>query len=237
MQSHKFAVVTGASSGIGRSAALELARAGYKVCLAARDLEKLRSVAAEISAGGGEAYPVQCDVSDSRQVDMLTEQVGNLTTSVDVLFNNAGSGLALPLEETTDAIWEKTIGSILSGTFYCTRLLLPLLKQSAGALIINNASVAAHRGFPNFAAYAAAKGGVLAFSRALREELRPRNIRVTVLSAGATDTPFWDEVEGEWDRSRMMTCDTIGQLVRQIAEFPDCAQLEEIRVMPTGGAL
>lgn len=237
MQSNKFAVVTGASSGIGRSAALELAQAGYRMCLASRDLEKLRQVASEITSSGGEAYPVQCDVSDSRQVDLLAEQVGHLTPHIDLLFNNAGSGLALPLEETTDIVWEKTIGSVLGGTFYCTRQFLPLLKKSPSALIINNASVAAHRGFPNFAAYAAAKGGVLAFSRALREELRSHSIRVTILSAGATDTPFWDGVEGEWDRSRMMTCETIGQLIRHIAEFPDCAQLEEIRVMPTGGAL
>ncbi len=237
MPSDKFAVVTGASSGIGRAAALELSRAGFRVLLAARNLERLVGVAAEISDGGGEAYPVQCDVSDPKQVDLMAEQAAHLSPAVDLLFNNAGSGLSLPIDETTDEIWDTTVGATLSGTFYCTRHLLPQLKKSSGAIVINNASVAAHRGFPNFSAYAAAKGGVLAFSRALREELRPYNIRVTILSAGATDTGFWDNQEGEWDRSRMMSCESIGKLIRQIAEFPDCAQLEEIRVMPFGGAL
>ena len=233
----KTAVITGASSGIGRASALALSAAGFDLLLCGRDSSRLDDLKSEIEGGSGIVHIFKCDVADLLQVKNLVERASELWSSVDLLFNNAGAGKVVALEETSDELWHDTIGTVLHGTFYCCREFLPLLKRSSRALIINNASVAAHRGFPGFTAYSAAKGGVAAFSRSLREELRSSGIRVTTLSAGATDTPFWNDLAGEWDRSQMMSAGTVAEMIRHIAELPPSAQVEELLLMPSGGAL
>jgi len=233
----KTAVITGASSGIGRASALALSEAGFDLILCARDGSRLSELKSDIESNGGIAHTFKCDVSDIHQVKKFVEFASGLWSAVDVLFNNAGGGKVLSLEETTDEVWFNTVGTVLHGTFYCCREFLPLLKRSNRALIINNASVAAQRGFSGFAAYSAAKGGVASFSRSLREELRSSGIRVTTLSAGATDTPFWNDLAGEWDRNRMMNAGTVADIIKHIADLPTSAQVEELLIMPSGGAL
>lgn len=231
------ALITGGSSGIGQAAAQALANANWEVMICGRRQDNLDDTVAQIRADGGSASSILCDVSKPEQVAEMAAHIKKTWGRLDLLFNNAGSGRAVPLNETTDQVWNDTIGSSLAGTFYCCRALLPLLLKATAPTIINNASVAAHRGFPDFAAYSAAKGGVAAMSRALREELRPQSVRVTTLYAGATNSNFWDSLAGEWDRSRMMDCEDIGRLILQIAETRACAMLEEIHIMPAGGAL
>jgi NAD(P)-dependent dehydrogenase (short-subunit alcohol dehydrogenase family) len=230
-------VITGASSGIGLASAKALLQQGYQLLLTSRTVTRLQEAELKLKPIGGVVRTFQCDVSQSSQVKDLASFAASHWGRVDLLFNNAGTGSALPLEETTDDLLADMVGSSLYGTFYCSREFLPMLKNATAPVIINNASAAAHRGFANFAAYSAAKGGVASLSRALREELRPYSIRITTLSTGATASPFWDGVEGEWDRSRMMTCDSVGELIAYIAGMPACAQMEEILLMPAGGAL
>ncbi len=234
---HKNAVITGGSRGIGLAAAETLAGAGYQILLCSRSDEAVRGATEKLQRDGAKVFGISCDVSSEADVAMLVSEAKRLLGPVDVLFNNAGSGKVVSLEATSMELWSHTIGSSLTGTFLCCRAFLPLLKQAPSPIIINNASVSANRGFPGFAAYSAAKGGVAALSRAIREELRADGIRVTTLYPGATDSPFWEAVDGEWDRSRMMTCEDVGKVILQIAETNACAMVEEIHLMPAGGVL
>lgn len=231
------ALITGGSSGIGLATALELAKLGYELMICGRRQDTLADAVEQLQAAGAVVHHVQCDVSRASDVSAMVASAMELWGHLDILFNNAGTGESVSLSQTTDELWETTIGSSLTGTFNCCRALIPLLLEAPAPIIVNNASVAAQRGFPDFAAYSAAKGGVAAFSRAIREEFRPTGLRVTTLFAGATDSNFWDNVQGEWDRHRMMGCQDVGQLIAFIAQSRTCATMEEVHLMPAGGAL
>lgn len=231
------AVITGGSSGIGLAAARALAERGFDLLICSRNEITLATAVEGLKHFKTKVYGYTCDVSREADVADLATAAERHLGHVDLLFNNAGTGKFVSLADTSLELWQDTIAASLTGTFLCCRAMLPLLLKSQTPVIINNASVAAHRGFPNNGAYSAAKGGVAAFSRAIREELRPTGIRVTTLYPGATDSAFWDAVEGEWDRSRMMKCEDIGKLIVQIAETSACAMVEEIYLMPAGGAL
>lgn len=232
---NRVAVVTGAGRGIGRAIAEELSRRSYKLVLAARSVDQLKEVADAI--GPAAAHTVQCDVSNPAQVRELFQHVETIHPHIDLLVNNAGSGHVVSVEETTDDVWHETIGANLTGTFLCCREGIPLLQKSGRGLIINMASVAAQRSFPGFAAYTAAKAGVVGFSNSLREELREKGIRVSVILPGATDSPFWDNAPGNWDRSRMIAAADVALAVANIADQPSTATTEQIVIMPSGGAL
>lgn len=230
-------VITGASHGIGRATALEMARRGARVLLSARNEAQLEQVCREIRSAGGEAQAVPCDVTRPDEVRRLFEECDRRFGRLDVLFNNAGVGQFVSVEQTTDEIWDAAMDVNLKGTFLCVRESLTLFEKSGGGLIINNASIAAVRGFSNFAAYSASKAGVLGLSRALREELRGKMIRVAVILTGATDTPFWDHVAGDWNRSLMIRAEDVARTVTLIASMPREALIEEITLMPAAGAL
>lgn len=231
------AIITGGATGIGFATAKALASAGFELILCGRRASALETAAKELTASGGVVYTIPCDVSVERDVQAVMQLAADKWSHLNLLFNNAGSGSAVSLEETTTDLWNQTIASCLTGTFLCCRALLPLLRKAPAPIIINNASVAARRGFSNFTAYSAAKGGVVSFSNALREELRPDGIRVTTVFIGATASPFWDNVAGEWDTSRMMSCEDAAELIVTIAKTRACAALEEFTLMPAGGAL
>lgn len=235
--SQKVALVTGASHGIGVEVARLLAREGMRVFLLARNEEGLRAAASEVQTSGGIAEYAVCDVRDSSAVADAFARCDEKWGRLDVLLNNAGMGKFLPLALTTDEIWSQTLDTNLTGAFNCTRAALPIFERTGGGLIINNASIAAVRGFPNFAAYCASKAGLLGFSRAIREELREKQIRVSLVMPGATDTPFWDEVQGDWNREKMIRVEDVARIISDIALQPPHLQLEEVTVMPAGGAL
>lgn len=230
-------LITGASHGIGEATAVELARRGAKLLLVARDEQRLDKVCQSVRASGAQAEAVPCDVTQTASVRNLFQECERLYGRLDVLFNNAGIGQYVPMALTTDEIWDEAINVNLRGAFLCIRESLPLFAKSGGGLIINNASIAAKRGFPNFAAYCASKAGLLGLSNALREELREKKIRVSVIMPGATDTPFWDHVAGDWNRSLMIRPEQIAQTVASIVEMSPEALLEEVTLMPAGGAL
>lgn len=230
-------VITGASHGIGRASALELARRGARLLLAARNQVQLEAVCAEVREAGGEAEWKICDVTRTEDVARLFATCDSRFGRIDLLFNNAGVGQFLPAILTTDEIWDEAMNVNLRGAFLCVRESLPLFEKSGGGLIINNASIAGVRGFPNFAAYCASKAGLLGLTRALREELRDKKIRVTAILPGATDTPFWDHVAGDWNRSLMIRPEEVARMVGLIADMPSDAVVEEVSIMPAGGAL
>ena len=185
----KFALVTGASSGIGRAVAIGLARAGYVVAIAGRRQDALDAVAREI---GPAALAITTDVSDASSVTALFEAVRRKFGRLDLLFNNAGTNVpAIPLEELGAQQWKSVIDTNLSGVFYCVQQAFTLMKQQdpQGGRIINNGSISSEVPRPNSAPYTASKHGVTGLTKAASLDGRKYNIAVGQIDIGnaATD--------------------------------------------------
>jgi NAD(P)-dependent dehydrogenase (short-subunit alcohol dehydrogenase family) len=225
----KIAVVTGASRGIGLAIARALAAEGCQLALTARHAEALNSVAGDLSA-----FAKPCDVRNESSVEAFFAAVRERFGRLDVLVNNAGVAHALQnVEQLPLAIWREVIDTNLTGTFLCTRAALPLMNR--GGFIINNLSIAAHSGFPGFSAYDASKRGALGFTNTLREELRPRGIRVLALVPGATATDIWDQFMPEAKRATMLLPESVAAMVVQAVALPEDTVIEEIRMLPISG--
>jgi 3-oxoacyl-[acyl-carrier protein] reductase len=225
----KIAVITGASRGIGLAIAHTLAAEGCQLALAARNAEPLNSV-----AGGLQAFAKPCDVRSESSVAAFFAAVRERFGRLDILVNNAGVAHALQnVEQISLATWRDVLDTNLTGTFLCTRAALPLMGR--GGFIINNLSIAAHSGFPGFSAYDASKRGTLGFTNTLREELRPRGIRVLALVPGATATDIWDQFMPEANRATMLLPESVAAMVVQAIALPDDTVVEEIRMLPISG--
>jgi len=155
----------------------------------------------------------------------------------DLVVNTAGWGVFERVQDTSDEDWDRTIATNLSGLFYVTRETLPAMLARGSGHFVNILSVGARVAFPKNGAYNASKYGALGFTEALRAEVRRHGVRVTAVLPGATDTPFWDRLGGDWDRSKMMPALAVARAVREAAEAgPDCL-IEEIRIAPPLGNL
>ena len=213
----RVALVTGGGSGIGRAIARRFAEEGARVVVNDVKKDAAERVAGELSGGGGLA--IQADVSDSAQVRAMFEEVERAMGGLDVLVNNAGigstsAGTSQMIREKTDArimeivsgqgvrthldvtqhmtdeAWHRMIGVHLNGTFFCTREALRLMSPRNRGAIINLSSVAALMGLDSVPHYSAAKGGILAFTRAVAREVGSRGIRVNAICPGYIDTPM-----------------------------------------------
>ena len=182
------AVVTGASSGIGESTALLLARAGAKVVLAARRLERLEALAERIAAHGGEALPVHCDVSLLADLDELVARTDEAYGRCDILVNNAGIPGGGPFRSLTAEQVERVIRVNVLGVMLGTRAFLPMLLEQRRGHIVNVASLAGRFATPGSVVYGATKHAVVAFGEALSYELKPLGILVTTVNPGFTKT-------------------------------------------------
>lgn len=182
----KVALITGAGSGLGKAAALLLAKNGAKIGALGRDPEELHQVVQEIQQAGGEAKPLTADISKpdemQRAVEALVSQWGRL----DIVFANAGiNGLWAPLEEISPEEWQKTININLNGTFYTVKYAVPYLKKQGGAVVITS-SVNGTRMFSNTgaSAYASTKAAQVAFAKMIALELAKHKVRVNVICPG-----------------------------------------------------
>jgi len=140
-----------------------------------------------------------------------------------------------PVDKLSVADWKQVIDTNLTGMFLCTRAALPLMR--AGGTIVNNLSVAATQPFEGMAAYNASKYGALGFTNVLREELRKHEIRVLALIPGPTDTAIWDQFWKDAPRDKMVSPDTVAEVVLQAVKLPSNTTIEEIRMRPTIGSL
>ena len=235
--SGKVAVITGGSSGIGYATATALAAEGASVVLTGRNKEKLEAAAAKLNSNGpGQAIGHLCDVREPYAVDAVFDMVKIRFGRIDVLVNNAGISQApTPVENTSVEMWREMIDTDLSSVFLCTRAALPMMGR--GSTIINNLSAAAVQTFPNFSAYTAAKSGAYGLTRALRDELIPRGIRVTALMPGATSTDIWNQIMPDVSHEGMMNPETIAQAVLYTVLLPPEANVSELLITPTAGAV
>lgn len=181
-------VLTGASSGFGELAAVRFARAGSRVVLAARRLERLEALAARIEAAGGSAMAVRCDVTDLEQLTGLRDRVTEAFDRCDVLVNNAGIPGGGRFETSDAEYLDRVIDVNLRGVILGTRLFLPMMLERGRGHIVNVASLAGRFATPGAAVYGATKHAVVAFTEALYHELGPRGILVTSVNPGFSPT-------------------------------------------------
>lgn len=190
----KVVVITGASSGLGEAAARLLSAEGAIVVLGARRSQRIQSLAAELAKRNGKALAVTTDVTDHAQVKRLVDAAVEQFGGIDVMLNNAGLMPHSPLERLKLDDWNRTIDVNIKGVLYGIAAALPHMKRAKRGHIINVSSVAGHKVTPAGAVYAATKHAVRVLSEGLRIEVKPYDIRTTVISPGATSTELPDSI-------------------------------------------
>lgn len=230
----KIGVITGASSGIGAATARLLAQQGMQVVLAARRREAIEALAAEL---GDSALAWPTDVGDRDQVQALFAQVHKRFGGLDLLFNNAGVGYHAPFAESRPEEWRRTIDANLYGVLNCTQAAIPLLRDRLGAMIASVSSVGGRYGIAGWSVYNATKFAVVGFHDALRKELGPEGIRVSVIEPGAVWTQWGHNVPAEVMHERRESLDAlqpedVAQALLYAFAQPPNVLVEEILVRP-----
>ncbi len=208
----RVAIVTGAGQGIGRAVALKFGQAGSQVVVA--DLRKPTAdrVADEICAAGGRAVSVAADVSQAAQVREMVDAALVAFGRIDILVNNAGIFHAVPFVKMTEAEWDQMLDVHLKGTFLCSRAVVePMLAQRSGC-IVNVGSTSGLTGGTSGAHYAAAKGGIIALTRAMGLELAPYGIRVNAVAPSKIETEMLQGVDTPEARQRLIAKIPVGRI-------------------------
>lgn len=232
----RLALITGANRGIGLAIARALARQGCDLVVTGRDERALGQAARELHKLGVQVLAQSCDVRSPDSVDYLFALVRGLRIPLDILINNAGIAHAnRAVGDLPYPTWCEVIDTNLTGMFLVTQAALAVMKH--GSTIVNNLSIAAERVFPGSAAYNASKHGALGFTDTLREELRPKGIRVIALMPGATDTAIWETMWPKAPRRKMLSAETVAETVVNALLLPENSTVEKVVLMPTSGAL
>ncbi len=188
---NRVALITGAASGIGRASAVLFAREGAKVAVADIDETGGRQTVDLISREGGSAVFVKADVTKADDVERMIKASVDQLGKLDILFNNAGIGTAFtPLEQVDEALWERVMAINVKSIFLGCKYAAPVMKAQGGGVIINTASISGVRPRPGLTVYAASKGAVIVFTKAIAIEFAPYKIRVNCINPVVTDTAF-----------------------------------------------
>lgn len=237
----KVVVITGASSGLGEATARHLAALGATVVLGARRVERIQALAKQLGERGGRALALATDVTRHEQVKKLVDTAVETYGRIDVMLNNAGLMPNSPLERLKIEDWNQTIDVNLKGVLYGIAAALPHMKRVKRGHIINVSSVAGHKVGPGSAVYAATKTAVRVVSEGLRMEVKPYNIRTTVISPGAvaselpnsiTEPDFLQGVKGFYE-AHAIPADSFARAVAYVINEPDDVDVNEILFRPT----
>jgi 3-oxoacyl-[acyl-carrier protein] reductase len=241
----RVALITGASSGIGAGVALAFASEGACVAInhpGETEREAAEAVAEAARSRGVEAIVVQADVSSEAQVAAMMDQVEGAFARVDILVNNAGFATRGPVETLPLHRWERMLAVHLTGTFLCTRAVLPGMYERDFGRIINTASQLAYRGGAERSHYVAAKAGIIGFTRSLALEIGPRGVTANCVAPGATETPILDGASTEFldalratiPKGRFATVDEIVPAYVYLAS-DDARHMMGQTISPNGG--
>jgi short-subunit dehydrogenase len=233
------AIITGASSGIGKATALAFAKAQIDLCLISRSPAKLEEVSSLVSQYGVKVKILPLDLADLSTVNNNIRKIVEQCGGIDILVNNAGIGYTNLLRETPLQDWQKVLDINLTSVFECIKAVLPSMRQQGKGTIVNVASIAADNPFPEWGAYAVSKAALVTLSKCLTVEERSNGIRVTTISPGAVNTPIWDTdtVNADLNRSAMLTSETVANTILQAVLLPEGAVIEQLTITPSLGAL
>ena len=242
-EQRKTAIITGAGTGIGRAAALALAKDGFVTILTGRRLEPLQAVAQTIQAAGGQALALTCDVRDAQQVEHIFTQTKVQFGRLDLLFNNAGLfAPSVPLEDLPLEQWRDIVDVNLTGAFLCTQAAFRLMKAQTprGGRIINNGSISAHVPRPNSAAYAATKHAMTGLTKASSLDGRAYDIACGQIDIGNAETQMTDQMkrgmlqpDGSRKPEAVMDLDNVARAISYMASLPLEANVQFMTIMAT----
>lgn len=235
---NRTALITGASSGIGKATALAFAKAGINLALVGRSQDKLTAVAMAAEAVG---VKVKTYVVDLSIVDRVSANIASIAAdwdNLDILVNNAGMAYTNSIGDTPLKDWQQAIDLNLTSVFQCVQGILPYMRRQRSGIIVNVSSIAAKQVFPNWGIYSVTKFGLMALTQAIAGEERANGIRVTAICPGSVNTPLWDTdtVQADFDRTAMLTPEMVAQSILYAVLAPAGAVVEEITIMPSGGA-
>jgi len=237
----KIVVITGASSGLGEATARHLSAQGATVVLGARRTDRLQTLANELTARGGKVLTLATDVTKRNDVQALVDAAVQNFGRIDVMLNNAGLMQHSPLERLKVDEWDRMVDVNIKGVLYGIAAALPHMKRQKAGHIINVSSVAGHKVTPAGAVYAATKHAVRALSEGLRQEVKPYNIRTTIVSPGAVATELPNTIT-EADVSAgikqfyadyAIPADSFARVVAFAISQPDEVDINEILFRPT----
>jgi NADP-dependent 3-hydroxy acid dehydrogenase YdfG len=241
----KVVVITGASSGLGEATARLLSAQGASVVLGARRADRIQSLADELTGRGGKALAIPTDVTHYDQVKRLVDAAVQTFWRIDVMLNNAGLMPQSPLERLKIDEWNRMIDVNIKGVLYGIAAALPRFQEQKAGHFINVASVAGHRVGPGSVVYSATKHAVRVISEGLRQEVKPYNIRTTIISPGAVDTELPDSISDPETAKNVqgfyqqyaIPADSFARVVAFAMSQPDDVDINEILYRPTSQQL
>lgn len=233
----KRALITGASSGIGKATALAFSKAGIDVALIGRSEEKLETVVRAVTEAGVEAKAYVLDLAEVEGVQEKISAIAADFGDIDILVNNAGMGYTGMLKEMPLTDWQRVIDLNLTSVFQCLQGILPRMRDRKQGTIINVVSIGGQQTFPGWGAYCASKFGLMALSKVLAAEERSNGIRVTAICPGSVNTALWDAetVNVDFDRQAMLTPEIVAETILHAALLPNSAVIDELTLMPSVG--
>jgi NAD(P)-dependent dehydrogenase (short-subunit alcohol dehydrogenase family) len=226
-------LVTGGGRGLGAATSRLLARAGALVAVTDLDADRADAVAREITRDGGKAFALRIDVGDERTAPEAVRAAAEAHGGLFALINNAGVDVTLPIDELTVEQWDLVLRTNLRGPFLLCRAAAVLMKRQRAGHIVNIASTAAKRAWPNASAYHATKWGLLGLSHALHAELRPYGVRVCAVVAGGMRTPFLLERFPDLDPAKLQDPDNVAETIKHVLLQPPGTSIAEVVVLPT----
>jgi NAD(P)-dependent dehydrogenase (short-subunit alcohol dehydrogenase family) len=230
--SGKVALVTGGGRGLGAAICRALAAAGADVIAADLRPELAEGLAGELSGRGLNVSGVQLDVGDESQAAEVVRRVTELHGSLDVLVNNAGTDVTVPVEELSFADWDRVVRTNLRGPFVMSKVAFPVMRARRRGAIVNIVSTAARRAWANASAYHASKWGLLGLSHALHVEGRAVGIKVTAVIAGGMRTPFLLDRFPDLDPGVLQAPENVAETVRFVLTLPEESVIPEVMVLP-----
>lgn len=228
----KVALVTGGGRGLGEAICRTLAEAGMKIVVGDLRLDLADAVADALKAAGGEAVALRLDVTDEDHVEVVVQETVNRFGRLDVLINNAGVDVTLPIDELTVDQWDRIVAVNLRAPFILSRLVLPIMREGGGGHIVNIISTAAKRAWANASAYHATKWGLLGFSHALHVEARPHGVKVSAIVAGGMRTPFLMDRFPDLDPGVLQDPKNVAETIRFVLTQPPETVIPEVMVIP-----
>jgi len=226
-------LITGASRGIGRAIAEKVAGPDYVLLLHGRNREALAKTCRLVEERGAKAVPLVYDLRRAARVEKMIAAIG--PEPLDALIRNAGVALVKPFTEITLAEWDTLFAVNVTAPFLLTQRLAP--QMQTGSSIVNILSIAAKTGFPGWSCYCMTKFALEGFSQCIREEVRPRGIRVLNIYPAATNTEIWDAVAGAWPREKMLLPEEIGDSVAYALSRPPGVVVENMDLLSLTGRL